>query len=259
MTDDLLARATRALREETRDQDEGAHFTRSRIMASVHEERVRHRTRLAFLIPIAATFLAASAWGAANGKLGRAVAVFSEAIGLSPAQAPSPAAKVLPRASPVHSAPANVEPAPPAPPPEAPEPPPAESEAPVMPGPESVEGPKTAASAAAPKASASAGRVSDPAFDLYRAAHQAHFVDRDPGRALPAWEAYLRAAPNASLSLEARYNRALCLVRLHRSGEARAALRPFAEGRYGGYRQAEARELIAALPSDLAGPGDSGL
>ena len=235
-------------------------------MASVHEERVRHRTRLAFLIPLAATFLAASAWGAANGKLGRAVAAFSEAIGLTPAPSAAPAPKPVPRSSPAHPTPSRskleAEPtAKPEPSASVAEPvavPPAEpapKAAPSPPGPRAV----ALAEAPAPKTSSSAGATNDPAFELYRAAHQAHFVDRDPERALRAWDAYLRAAPNASLSLEARYNRALCLVRLHRSSEARAALRPFAEGRHGGYRQAEARELIDALPAELPGPGDSDL
>jgi len=45
----------------------------------------------------------------------------------------------------------------------------------------------------------------------------------------------------------AHYNRALCLVRMGRREEARGALMPFANGSFGGYRQAEARSLIDAL------------
>jgi hypothetical protein len=243
MSDDLLGRATRALREETRDDDASARFTRSRIMASVHEERVRSRTRLAFLIPIAATFVAASAWGAANGKLEQAVSALSEAIGLTAAPAaPKPSARPLTPAPP--APPKRTEPAaPPAPPPE------------PTPVPEPVRVNEAPRDVAVPKASSFAeNKTSDPAFELYRAAHQAHFVERDSARALAAWDAYLKAAPNAALALEARYNRALCLVRLQRSAEARAALRPFAEGRYGGYRKAEAAGLIAALPAELPGP-----
>jgi hypothetical protein len=37
------------------------------------------------------------------------------------------------------------------------------------------------------------------------------------------------------------------LVRLGRRDEARAALTPFASGELGGYRQAEARELLTAF------------
>ena len=53
--------------------------------------------------------------------------------------------------------------------------------------------------------------------------------------------------PEGPLVLEARYNRALCLVRLGRTAEARAALLPFADGTLAHYRQAEARALIRAL------------
>ncbi len=84
-------------------------------------------------------------------------------------------------------------------------------------------------------------------LELYRAAHTAHFVDHDPTRALAAWDAYLAAAPNGQLAPEARYNRALSLVRLGRTGEARAALTPFADGVYGGYRKAEASALLERL------------
>lgn len=78
-------------------------------------------------------------------------------------------------------------------------------------------------------------------------AHQAHFVDHDFGAALRAWDAYLGAAPAGRFAPEARYNRALCLVRLGRKGEAESALRPFADGAYGGYRRDEAKALIEAL------------
>ena len=83
--------------------------------------------------------------------------------------------------------------------------------------------------------------------ELYRRAHQAHFTEHDPARALGLWEAYLREAPRGRFAVEARYNRALCLVRLGRHAEARAALEPFAKGAVGSYRQHEAAELLEAL------------
>lgn len=82
---------------------------------------------------------------------------------------------------------------------------------------------------------------------LYREAHQAHFVERNPARALAAWDAYLRAQKTGRFATEAVYNRALSLLRLGRTAEARKALEPFAEGRYGSYRKEEARKLIDAL------------
>jgi hypothetical protein len=80
---------------------------------------------------------------------------------------------------------------------------------------------------------------------LFRRAQRLH-LNRDP-RALSAWDDYLRVAGEGPLAPEARYNRALCLVRLGRKAEAKAALESFANGAYGTYRQAEARALIEAL------------
>ena len=89
--------------------------------------------------------------------------------------------------------------------------------------------------------------ITTPAGALYRAAHQAHFVDRAPAAAFAAWNAYLAEAPAGRFALEAQYNRALCLVRLGHTAAARRALRPFAAGRYGRYRQREAQALLQAI------------
>jgi hypothetical protein len=256
MKDDVLSRATRALREETQGDDTDARFTRSRIMASVHDERVKRRTRWAFLLPIAATFVAASAYGAATGTTRQAFEVVARALGIhgSPPVASTPA---TPRSRERAKPPVPAEPPPPvaAPiletPPSVPEPPAAE--------PLAAKPPSTAAktSAVAPPSTSLpgvGGAAADPSFDLYRTAHEKHFVDRDYARALGAWDAYLRAAPKGTLAPEARYNRALCLVRLHRNDEARAALEPFASGRYGTYRRSDAEKLLSVLPEGNRGP-----
>ena len=82
--------------------------------------------------------------------------------------------------------------------------------------------------------------------DAYAIAHRAHFMTRDPAEALRAWDAYLEAFPLGRFAPEARYNRALSLIRLGRTADGRAALAPFAHGDFGGYRQKEAQELIEA-------------
>jgi hypothetical protein len=87
----------------------------------------------------------------------------------------------------------------------------------------------------------------DAELELYRTAHRAHFTDHDSVAALAAWNAYLAKAPAGRFVLEARYNRALCLVRLERKAEARKALEPFARGAFGGYRKREATELLEVL------------
>jgi hypothetical protein len=78
----------------------------------------------------------------------------------------------------------------------------------------------------------------------YGRAHRAHFVEDAPTRALAAWDDYLEAYPAGVFAPEARYNRALCLVRLGRFGAAARALRPFAADAREGYRRAEARLLL---------------
>jgi hypothetical protein len=253
MTDDLLRRATSALRDETEDSQAGARFTRARVLASLNETRVRRRTRLTFLLPLAACFAAATAWGTSGGNAGRLFAFVSHAFQSDPAPAPVPRAKP---SKPVSKAPV----VPPAETPEpsvvadadvTPLPPPA---VPALPEPERA--PVRVARASIPVSSSAASnpavpsaRVADPAHDLYRAAHRAHFVEHEPAKALSAWNSYLRAAPAGRFSLEARYNRALCLVRLGRHEEARAALSPFAAGSHGEYRQAEAQALLNGLGS----------
>ena len=82
----------------------------------------------------------------------------------------------------------------------------------------------------------------------YRRAHALHFRGGAPAETLAAWDAYLAAYPRGRFAAEARYNRAIVLVRLDRIDDARAALAPFAAGEIeGGYRQAEAAELRDAL------------
>ena len=88
----------------------------------------------------------------------------------------------------------------------------------------------------------------DPDLALYRVAHNAHFRARDFRAALRGWDAYLNAYPRGTFAVEARYNRAICLVRLDQKDEARRALSPFAKGEVAhGYRQAEAKKLLEAL------------
>lgn len=87
----------------------------------------------------------------------------------------------------------------------------------------------------------------DPVLALFRQAQRLQHQDRDYAAALAAWNAYLAQAPKGELAPEARWNRAMCLLRLKRKLEARAALEPFATGGEGGYRQAEAQKLLAAM------------
>jgi hypothetical protein len=234
MTDDLLRAATQALKEETAEAAEDGRFTRARVMASLHQGKVKRRTRLAFVLPLAACLAAGTAWGAATGRLPAMFHAIGQAVSYNAkAPPPKPAAQVAPAAK----APTAIEAAPP---PSEPEP--LEPSKPVEPV-----TPKAGVVTSAKPVPASSASFKDTDGDLYRLAHDAHFSAHDYARALSGWDAYLRAAPGGRLSTEARYNRAICLLRLGRDAEARVALQPFASGKMG-YRQNEARQLLSELP-----------
>jgi hypothetical protein len=110
-----------------------------------------------------------------------------------------------------------------------------------------VESP-TPAISVEPPATAAAPPSPSPFEALYRRAHDLHFHGSDPAAALAAWDAYLAAEPTGRFAIEATYNRALVLVKLHRYRDASAALAPFARGEIGAaYRQSEAQALVARL------------
>ena len=241
--DDLLRRAARSLQEETDGPSSAARFTRLRVMASLRETQVKRRTQTVLLLPFAACLAATAAWGMAAGVVPDIRNSITRALGITPPADPAPPlkAKPAPRKPAPQRAPEAPEPqenAIPAPPPVEELAPAPEPEPSVRPTPARV---LTVAPSKQPKTAA------DPAHELYRAAHEAHFVAHDCGRALAGWDAYLRAAPRGGLAVEARYNRALCLVRLGRSEEARRALEPFARGASGSYRQREAAGLLEVL------------
>lgn len=238
MSDDLLRDAALALRESSESGDECARLTRARVLRTVRDGSVRRRKLSTYLLPVAAVLAVSSAWAAVTGRVPAMVQEVRRAVGLSESEFPA----APPPPTPPRARAALV--APPAPTPETQ--PAAEPE--TEPVPPSVE-PAPAEPKNEPRAvaSAKAAPAPDPSFALYRAAHTAHFVRHDPAAALQAWDAYLRAAPRGRFSLEARYNRALCLTRLGRKSEAKAALEPFARGDFGSYRREEAKELVDAL------------
>jgi len=240
MTDDLLKAATRALHEEAAEHDGDGRFTRARVMASLHQGKVKRRTRLAFILPLAACLAAGTAWGAATGRLPAVFRAVGQLVGYgSKPSAPKADARAAKgSAAQPRRAAASVD---------VPPPPADAAPAPLVeakPEPVKAEQPAPAAKPSAARSASAAFRDAD--GDLYRLAHEAHFSSHDYGRALAGWNAYLQAAPHGRLATEARYNRAICLLRLGRDAEARQALEPFASGQMG-YRQNEARELLDEL------------
>lgn len=105
-----------------------------------------------------------------------------------------------------------------------------------------------APAAAAPVEPVAAAPPPDPELAAFRRAHEAHFGGGEPLAVLALWDDYLARFAAGRLSPEARWNRAVLLVRLGRASEARAALAPFAAGAEGGYRQRDAEELLRTLP-----------
>lgn len=274
--EDLLEVTTGALRAvgEANAKAEAGRMTRARVMRSLHGNKRRRHTRMAVLIPLAAIFIGGAAYASASGELPRMLDTLAEKVGLkSPTRLDHGDDEGLAQGS-KGATPARVVEKQPEEVAEAPEEPVEEEKTPEVEEPieiaaEPVETPaekpvakpvanepakpeKTAAKApAAPVGKApAAAAVTAPKLDghaLYQAAHQAHFSERNYSRALGAWERYLQAAPRGRFSTEAAYNRAICLVRLGRMAQGKAALKPFAEGRFGGYRQSEAQQLLDAL------------
>jgi TolA-binding protein len=239
MSDPLL-RATKALKGKYDDaakvspaREEAA---RERILEATNVGVRHRRASRMVLLPIAAAFALLATWAAATGALSRVFSVEPATSGVEtvplpgPGLAPAPQVSAGPRLAPSVAAPSAA--------PTAEEPPPA----PPAPRPSAA---VTAPASAAPTVSAEEER-------LYAEAHRAHFEARDYPRALAAWDAYLAGHPAGRLAPEARYNRALCLVRLGRRGEAQTALEAFARGDYGSYRRAESTRLLEALSGDAA-------
>jgi hypothetical protein len=248
MSDDVLDRAVKALRASgDLAQRENAE-TRRRVLRAVAIRGRRRRGLVRWGLPLAAALALPSAWAATGGpflllRTGAPAVVASN--GEVPVARPSPGVSVGGAGIPVVVA------APPATP-DTPPPSVVVDALPVAAAPTTAHGvhpdlPALRATAASARAPSPAAASTAATNDLYAAAHRAHFVDRNPAAALAAWDAYLRVAPRGALAPEARYNRALCLVRLGRRDEAIAALGPFASGGNGGYRQREAAELIETL------------
>jgi len=235
MSGDWVTRAADALRERHIGVGAASAETRRAILAVASRRGRGRRAAVMVLAPLAAVLALSTAWAAVTGRLPRWLTLSPRAE-LSPARSGSPMGSQHgpALASATASAPASQ----------------TATATATAPASASRFTPPTASMTGLPPASAAARALtaaSDAEEALFAAAHKAHFVDRKPDAALHAWDAYLAAYPRGHFALEARYNRALSLARLGRNDEARAALAPFADGRFGPYRQREARELIDVL------------
>lgn len=275
--DDLeLASAFRSVRDRYDGTHDESNATLQRALFRTRKRERKQKVVRWFVLPAAAALLASTAWAGVTGRL-PTVRSMLDAVYASPPpweehSERSPASPVAPIASAVTPAPTAAPLAvnDPAPEPRVEEPAPAPSVAVVTPPPppppvvarEPKPAPLPVASEPAPTpdvrdpapapsaAAAPAPSASDPHAALFAEAHRIHFNDKDPARALAAWDRYLAAAPSGRFAPEARYNRAIALVRLGRRVEAQQELAVFANGMYGDYRRAEAKALLDALTHD---------
>jgi hypothetical protein len=240
MTDDLKD-AFRAVRERYDGEHPEADATLNRALFRQRALDRKRRVTRWVVLPIAAAFVASTAWASVTGHLPKAISSLIEPTRTEHEASPSAPVNV-PVPVPVHIPPVND----PLPEPAAvPEPPPV---APVI-ATSPAHAPPARSAKPTPVATTTAS-TNDPHAALFADAHRIHFIEKDPGRAIAAWDAYLAAAPHGRFAPEARYNRALALVRLGHHAEAKKELETFANGAFGGYRQSEARALLDALARD---------
>jgi hypothetical protein len=244
MSKELLERAAAVVRNRYDGTSANATRTEDRVLQAL-QAHSNQRNRLPLVaLPLVAALLASVAWGTVSESSRASVRsalhdLFASRKAVATGTAAARAVPVAPRAPDVVGEPPLAEPAP-----SATLPAPAASPARPRSQPATSK-PSALAPQAQPLAPQGASEAEISA--LYRAAHRAQFSSNDPALALGLWDRYLAAAPNGSLSPEARYNRAIALARLGRNAEAAIALEPFARGDYGAYRQNEANALLNAL------------
>lgn len=265
MSDDLLKQYTSAFKEEYEDGSTAfPEATRARVIRSLAERRPRRAKWWAIGIPALALFAGSTAFAAASGRLDAIVQRAGVVLGIVAEHqpgAPVAATKLGKRRGPTSAssqhATAAASLAASAPIAEPPAAMPALS--PSEPLPESGIAQQSPLNSSASQAAP----LSDPQLQLrhqeeaaalaaYQQAHTAHFGRGDCAAALAAYASYLAHYPRGRFVMEAKYNRALCLLKTGQLPEGRAALLPFAEGTFGNYRQTQARALLDALQSNAS-------
>lgn len=88
--------------------------------------------------------------------------------------------------------------------------------------------------------------------ELFSRAHRTHFDGGTSSQALRHWDDYLAAYPHGRFVPEARFNRALTLIRLGQLTQARGVLERFARGDFGAARRAQAAELLELIADESA-------
>ena len=251
---DRLTQAVQALRETISGVETGAaHYTRSRVLGAVRQHKRRRVIGMAFGVPFAAVLAGSVAWAATNPSLVNfveraSIALFRGNGRVQPAHAAA-SSRVQPQTNVKSTDTGAVSDSAPVV---------SSSAALLEPGPvaASSQNPQVKSSLLSERraqavATTGDGEITERELLLYEKAHRAHFVDKNWPAALSAWDEYLHKVPSGRFAIEARYNRALCLVRLGNVEQALHSLRPFAQGSYGTYRQREAQALIDQIESAM--------
>jgi TolA-binding protein len=266
MSEERLDEAFRAMRAEVSGEADEADRTLARVLATRRAKEDRRRRTWMYLLPIAAVLAGSTAWAAASGRVSslwevRSPSTTEVAVNDAPAPTSTPAMSAPSMANTaadaVETEPTRDEKK--------------DEEDTAKKDPTSEEAPPKAmattiphakepsirgdAASAQPAASASpiASAAAPPKFNPlaedkadFQAAYRIH-AGASPAAAVDAWNGYLGKHPNGRFVPEARYARAVALVRSGQSAAAREALRPFAESSPGGYRREDARQLLESL------------
>jgi len=246
MSDDLLAQMTAALADEYDGATAVPEATRARVIRTLAERKPRRRKWFVVGIPAFVLFGGSTAWASMTGHLPQVVEKAISVVTFGAIEfdrepeerirtrvfkrQAGPAVEEVKAAS---SAETEVEP-------------PAEELQEVEEEAEPIEAPNPLESQVNP-APVKRAPALDPALSIYQSAHRSQFRASDCNAAVQGYAEYLNVAPSGSFAVDARYNRAVCLIKLGRTSEALTILKPFSEGRYGSYRQKRAGKLLEAF------------
>lgn len=249
--EDALGRALASYAQLTSGNTLDANSVRSRVLHQSVVPRGRSLRGYSLALPLVATLAASAALAAshapARGVVAAWVRAWLGASGVPQARPSAPGSKVVGAPSSATTAP-SASPAGEGP------------SAPILVGDLPLAEPASAADPDEVRVRRSVGmpagtvfREIDVQLNAYQAAHRTHFDASNPAAALAAWDHYLANFPAGSFAMDARFNRALCLIRLGRLAEGRSALTPFATAVSGSYRQVEAIALLRSLDQGVSG------
>ena len=259
MANDSLKAALAAFQAETHGRSEQADAGLDRLLAGAEARKVRRLPRAVKWLPLAAALAASSAWAALGTDRAASMLGFATDVVDRPTLVQTPVVQRAPAAA---ARPADETSAPvPEATAEASKDPKATGTLRASPtGASGAQGttqrpaaaPGTGSLAAAP----SAEPTGDSAAVDARAADTRDFKDAyrihdhgAPAASIEAFDRYLRMHPTGRFVPEARYARAVALVRAGRTEDARRALTAFAEAPAGSYRREDAARVLRTLPA----------